>query len=129
MSQTIAAPAPASSPARAIALFAVVATLVTVIAAGVLAMVFEGPGERRAVLLSAGVALGVQLLVFSGLRLAPRAHVIAAWGLGTLVRFAILFVYALVVVKALALPAAAALVSFVVCLFALTLLEPLFLRS
>ncbi|NUQ22240.1 MAG: hypothetical protein HOQ09_14930, partial [Gemmatimonadaceae bacterium] len=62
-------------------------------------------------------------------RFVPREHVIAAWGLGTLARFATLVVYAFVVVKVLALPAAPALVSLVACLFASTLLEPLFLKS
>lgn len=129
MTQAVAATRPASSAGRAIALFAITATLVAAIAAGVLALFYTEARDRAAVLVSAGLALLVQLLVFAGLRLAPREHVIAAWGLGTLVRFALLFVYALVVVKALALPAAAALVSFVACLFALTLLEPLFLKS
>lgn len=129
MSQAAAVSAPPSSPARAIALFAICATLATAIAAGLLTLFFQGPGERGAVLLSAGVALVVQLLVFSGLRLAPRRHVIAAWGLGTLVRFAMLALFAFVVVKGLALPAAAALVSFAACLFVSTLLEPLFLKS
>ena len=129
MSHPVAAPAHAPAPGRSIALFAVVATLVTALAAGVLALVFRGPAAREAVALSAAVALGAQLLVFTGMRLAAREQVIAAWGLGTLVRFALLVVYALVVVNVLALPAAPALVSFVACLFFSTLLEPLFLRS
>lgn len=129
MSQAVAVSPSPSSPARAVALFAVCATLATAVVAGLLALFFQAPGERAAILVSAGVALVVQLLVFSGLRLAPRQHMIAAWGLGTLVRFAMLALYAFVVVKALALPAAAALVGFAACLFVSTLLEPLFLKA
>ena len=122
-------PVPGRSAARSIALFAVVATFVAAILGGSLALFFSDAASRRAVLVSAALALVVQLLVFVGLRLAPREHVIAAWGLGTLARFGILAIYAFVVVRALALPTATALVSFVGCLFALTLLEPPFLKS
>lgn len=118
-----------ASHSRAIARFAIAATLLTVVVGGLVALVYRAPAERAAILISAGVALVVQLAVFAGLRFVPREHVIAAWGLGTLARFATLVVYAFVVVKVLALPAAPALVSLVACLFASTLLEPLFLKS
>ena len=116
------------STKRAIALFAVVATIAIGLATGILAAFYTSSIDREALLVSALFALVVQLLLFSGLRLAPRQHVIAVWGIGTLVRFVALVIYGFVIVKALDLPMATALVSLAACLFASTLLEPLFLQ-
>ncbi|NUO62959.1 MAG: hypothetical protein HOQ11_03555 [Gemmatimonadaceae bacterium] len=116
------------SAARAIALFGVVAVVVMLVAGGIVAVFYDTWPERRAILISAAVALGLQLLVFVGIRLVPREHVIAAWGVGAIARFAVLVLYAMVVVKALALPSGAALVSLATFLFVLTVLEPPFLK-
>lgn len=129
MSAPSAAATPRSTHAgRAIGLFGVVALVVCLVAGGILAVFYETWPERRAILISAGVALGLQLVVFVGLRLAPREHVVAAWGVGAIARFAVLLLYAMVVVKTLALPQGAALVSLATFLFILTVLEPPFLK-
>ena len=124
---TVATPR-SSHAGRAIGLFGVVAFVVCLVAGGILAIFYETWPERRAILISAGVALGLQLLVFVGLRLAPREHVVAAWGVGAIARFGVLLLYAMVVVKTLALPQGAALVSLATFLFILTVLEPPFLK-
>ena len=116
------------SAGRAIALFGVVAIVVLLVAGGILAVFYDTWPERRAILISAAVALGLQLVVFVGLRLVPREHVVAAWGVGAIARFAVLLLYAMVLVKALALPSGAALVSLATFLFVLTVLEPPFLK-
>jgi hypothetical protein len=109
--------------------FSVVGAVAIVCCAGVMAMLYaEGP-ERRAIALSAGVALGVQLVAFAIVQLAAAKNVIAAWGLGALLRLAVLVTYVLVVVRALELPSAAASLSLALFLFVSTLLEPLFLTS
>ena len=128
MTPVVATAQSPSSPARAIALFAIVAAVVCVVGGGILAVFYQQSAERSAIMVSAGVALVLQLLVFAGLRLAPRDHVVAAWGVGAIARFAVLVLYALVIVKALALPTGAALVSLATFLFVLTVLEPPFLK-
>ena len=103
---------------------------VAIVALGGLALALFYPAtpDRSAIAVSAGVALLVQLFAFAILRLVPREHVIAGWGLGALLRFAVLLLYALVIVHALGLPSAAATVSLALFFFLSTLVEPLFLR-
>ena len=104
--------------------------LVAMAAVGALrGMAYTGAEERRAVVVSALIALPLQLATFAGVRSVPREHVMSAWMGGTLVRFVALMVYGFVLVKALGLPSAAALVSFAAFLFALTLIEPLLLNK
>lgn len=83
----------------------------------------------RAVWTSAFIALGVQLLAFAIARPFVATNPIAGWGLGSLIRFAVLMVYAFVGVKALGLASGPALVSLAGFLFVTMLVEPLFLRS
>ena len=126
---TVAAPVSRTAfPARSIALFAVASVVVIALGAAILAAFYRGPLERKAILISAAIAFGVQLLAFVVIRLVGREHVIAAWGVGAILRFAVLVLYALLIAPAFGLPAAAALVSFAVFLFASTVLEPLFLK-
>lgn len=126
---TAALPAARSAfPARAIALFAAASLAVVALGGGILAAFYRGPLERKAILVSALIAFFVQLLAFTVVRLVAREQVIAAWGIGAILRFAVLVLYALLIAPAFQLPAAAALVSFAVFLFALTVLEPLFLK-
>ena len=115
-------------PVRAIALFAAASVAIIALAAAILAAFYRSPLERKAILVSAAIAIGVQLLAFTVIRLVGREHVIAAWGVGAILRFAVLVLYALLLAPAFGLPAAAALVSFAVFLFASTVLEPLFLK-
>jgi hypothetical protein len=97
--------------------------------AWVMGLLFTGPDGRHAILVSAWVAFGVQVVTFALLRTAARGRVVAAWGTGALLRFAVLAVYGLVVVRALALEQAAALLSLAAFFFVTTLVEPLLLKT
>ena len=110
-------------------LFAAVSLGVTLVAALVLGVAFAAPEEQRAVWLSAAVAYLVQLLAFAIARFLRRDNVLLGWGMGAFVRLVTLVTFALVFVNALRLPPTAALISLVVCFFATTLIEPLFLTS
>ncbi len=81
-----------------------------------------------AIMAAAWVAFGVQLLTFAIVRLVAREQVIAAWGLGVLVRFAVVALWAFVLIPALQLAATPALISLVAFLFVSTVIEPLFLN-
>ena len=94
-----------------------------------LLVVFQGPGGRRAVLVSGAIALVVQALAFTLARLASPGNVLKAWGVGSVLRLAVLVVYALVLVGPLGLPAVPALVSLAALLFVSTVLESLLLTS
>ena len=72
---------------------------------------FRTPAEHRALLTSAVVAWLAQCFTFAVVRLAGPRATMKAWGLGAIFRFATLLIYALVVVRLFALPAAAALLS------------------
>lgn len=108
---------------RALARFAGVALVVIALSGLVLSLVFHAPGSGRAIVVSAALAWGVQLFTFAVLRLAGRPRVMAAWGLGVLMRFGMLLIYALLGVRALGLPAAPALLSLATFLFLSTLIE------
>ena len=102
--------------------WAVAATLL------VLLMVFGAAG-RRAVLVSATIALFVQAMAFMLARFAAPGNVMKAWIAGAGLRFVTLVVYALFLVKPLGLPAVPALMSLVALLFVTTVLESLLLTS
>ena len=114
---------------RAFALFSGALVAIVLVSAWVMSLVWTTPEADRAVTISAGVAVVVQLLGFALLRITERKHRIAAWGIGALIRFLVLGVYALVVVKALGLPMAPALLSLAVFFFLSTLVEPLLLNA
>jgi hypothetical protein len=114
---------------RPVALFAA-ATLVLIALAGWAFMfVYESPDAARAVWTSAAVAFVVQVLTFAVIKLSAKTNVIAGYGIGAIMRFAVLGVYALVFVKALGLPSGAALISLAAFFFISTLIEPLLLQS
>jgi hypothetical protein len=117
-----------ASTLGAVLRFAGIGAVVTIVVGLVLVMAYDGVAERRAIIISACIALPLQLATFAGVRSVSREHVIAAWSGGTLVRFLALVIYGFLVVKALGLPSGAALVSFAAFLFALTLVEPLLLN-
>ncbi|WP_298265458.1 hypothetical protein [Gemmatimonas sp.] len=81
-----------------------------------------------AVRASAWVAFSVQSFTFVIARLVAREQVIAGWGLGVLMRFASLLLWAFLGIKALGLVSGPALISLVVFYFVSTLVEPLFLN-
>jgi hypothetical protein len=89
-----------------------------------LSLGFKTAAERRALLVSGILAAAVQTSTFT-LAVMTRRHnqLLAGWGMGIVIRFTFLVLYALVIAKMLALPLSAALVSFVVFLFVSMLLE------
>jgi hypothetical protein len=114
--------------ARAMAIYA--ALSLAIIAAGgwLFGLAFPTPAERRAVLVSAGLAFVVQLVTFALARRTAGTNPFAGYGLGMLLRFATLFVYAFVAVGRLGLPSTAALLSLATFFFVSTLVEPPLLK-
>ena len=114
--------------ARAVALFAAAQVVVVALAGAALTLLFRAPGDLRAIVAAAWVALGVQLLAFTIARLVAREQVIAAWGVGVLVRFGVVAVWAFLLVPAFGLAATPALMALVTFFFVSTVVEPLFLN-
>lgn len=111
------------------AMFAL-ASLGVILAAGLLlALVFPGGDNVRAIGVSAALALAVQLAAFAILRARPGPAVMIGWGIGSIVRFATLIVYGFLAQGAFGLPLTAALVSLATFLFATSILEPMFLKT
>lgn len=113
---------------KAGALFAGATAGIILVSGWVLTLVFPSMDGRQAIVTSALVAFAVQLFGFAIVRFAARSNPIAGWGLGVLLRFVVLAVYALVIVKAFALASAPALVSLATFFFLSTLVEPLLLN-
>ena len=120
---------PAGSVARPIGLFAVASLALIAVAGWVMTLAFASPSASRAIWTSAAVAFSVQVIAFAIVKLSARTNVMAGWGVGAILRFLVLGVYALVFVEALGLPSAAALVSLAAFFFLSTLIEPLLLKS
>ncbi len=114
---------------RAVVLYLLVAVMVTLAAGWVLMLVYPGAEAQRAIITSAVLALAIQLVAFLLLQLFKGKNVIAGWGLGALLRFGGLGIYALVAVKALGLDMNAALVSLACFLFLSMLIEPLLVNA
>jgi hypothetical protein len=113
---------------HAISRYALVTIALIAIAAWLLTLALTDAGAASAIGISATVAVVVQIAAFAATRTMASKNIIAAWGAGALARMLTLFIYALLAVKILGLPAAPALISLAVFLFLSTLLEPLFLR-
>jgi hypothetical protein len=86
------------------------------------------PEIARAVWSSAVIAFGVQLIAFAVAKPFLAKNPIAGWGLGSVIRFGVLILHALVGTKALALQSGPALLSLAGFLFITMLIEPLFLK-
>ena len=114
---------------KPIVLFALSSAAVIVVTGWVVELVFVGPADHRAVRVSAAVAFVVQLVAFGIAKAMAKRNVIAGWGVGVLLRFAVLAVYALVIVRVFGLASGAALVSMATFFFLSTLIEPLLLKS
>ena len=114
---------------KRIALYACIAGGLIIVSALALSFAFDGPAERRAILVSATLAFVVQLAAFAAIGLASAGNVMTGWGIGVLVRFLVLVAYALLVVGAVGLAPAAALISLATFFFLCTLVEPLVLRT
>ena len=113
---------------KALGLFLAATMAIVVLGGWILGFVWPDAAAAHAVRVSAGVAVLVQLLAFGILRLAGRQNAIAAWGLGALLRFVVLGLYAMVLVKAFALAGTPAIVSLALFFFLSTLVEPLLLN-
>jgi hypothetical protein len=115
---------------KPVAMFAGLTLVVIALTGFVITMAYgSAPDAARAVWTSAVVAFAVQVMAFAIVKLSAKTNVMAGWGVGAILRFVVLGVYALVVVKALGLPSGAALLSLIAFFFLSTLLEPLLLNS
>ena len=114
---------------KSLALFAVASLVLIGAAAAVMILIYRSPDAARAVWTSAAIAFAVQVIAFAIVKVSAKDNVMAGWGIGTIIRFVVLGLYALVIVKALGLNSGAALVSLVAFFFVSTLLEPLLLKS
>jgi len=109
---------------RGVLLYGLASLVAIGLAAGVFMVVYPEPLGRQAVLVSAMVALVVQLVAFAIARiLAARGSAIAGWGLGAVICFAALIIYGFVC-RALGLPSDAALLSLATFFFLTELIEP-----
>jgi hypothetical protein len=114
---------------RRIATFAAASLVLIVLAGWVLTLAFPTASDRQAIIVSGAVAYVVQLAAFAVARAWAATNVIAGWGMGMLIRFVVLAIYALLGARVLGLPLAAALVSLAAFFFVSTLLEPVLLKS
>ena len=111
------------------AIFAAASLGILAALAWMLTFAFPTAADRHAIVVSAMIAYVVQLCSFAIARAWAATNVVAGWGLGMLLRFAVLALYALIFVRVLSLPTSAALVSLVAFFFVSTLLEPVLLSS
>lgn len=95
----------------------------------VLALLMRGPGDAWAIGLSGLVAIVVQFAAFAFGRSVGQGNITARMGIGALLRFFSLVVYALLVGVVLKLPIVAALLSLFLFFFLSTLIEPFLIRS
>ena len=111
------------------AIFAVVSLMVIALAAWLLTYAFRTAAGAHALVVSAGIAWVVQVVSFAIARSWVATNAIAGWGLGMLIRFFVLAIYALIGVKLLGLELTAALVGLAIFFFVSTLAEPVLLKS
>jgi hypothetical protein len=115
-----------------VAFFVAVSAATMGLVALVLGLAFTGVGGRRAMAVSAGIAMSVQCVTFVMVQRATRVAgrpIISAWVAGMVLRFVVMAAYALLVVRAWQLAPTAALVSLAIFFFLSTLLEPWLLQS
>ncbi len=112
---------------RAVQFLAAEAGLIAILAV-VLSFVFPGAENLRAIIISAILALVVQLGSFLILQAMRGQGVMIGWGIGSLVRFGALITYGFLATRTLGLPLSAALFSLAAFLFATSILEPVMLE-
>jgi hypothetical protein len=110
------------------AIFALVSLPVIALFAWMLMYSFPTAADAHSIVVSAVIAWVVQLVSFAIARSWATSNVIAGWGLGMLIRFFVLAIYALIGVKVLGLELTPALVSLAAFLFVSTLAEPVLLK-
>ena len=101
---------------------------VVLLVGGLLAAVFRGPDDRLAIGISGAVAIVVQIAAFSLSRLVGAGSLAARLGMGALLRFFALVMYAVLVVLVLRLPATPALISLAAFFFVSSVIEPLLIK-
>jgi hypothetical protein len=94
-----------------------------------LTLAFRGPGDNKAILVSAVAATLVQITAFRAVKKLMGTNLLAGLGAGALIRLLGLIGYAVVAGSVLGLPLPAALMSLLVFYFVSMLIEPLFLKS
>jgi hypothetical protein len=109
--------------------FALVSLFAIAVLGWMLTYAFPTAADRHAIVVSAVIAYVVQLASFMIARAWAATNVVAGWGLGMLIRFFVLAMYALIGVKALGLQMTPALVSLAAFFFVSTLAEPVLLKS
>ena len=109
--------------------FALVSLLAIAVFAWMLMYAFPTAADAHAIVVSAAIAYVVQLVSFTIARSWAATNVVAGWGLGMLIRFFVLALYALIGVKVLQLQPTSALVSLAAFFFVSTLAEPVLLKS
>ena len=109
--------------------FGALAALIIFGGAALLDAAFGGPGVTREIWWGAAVAFVAQVVTYVVARRFVGSNPIVGWGIGSVIRFAVVLVFAFVGVKALGLVMAPALLSLVGFLFVTMLVEPLFLKS
>lgn len=109
--------------------YAGIVLLAVALLGAILAAPFHGPGDIAALLTSGLVALVVQPAVVLLCRRLVPGNLTAKMGLGMIIRFLTLVLYAVIVVSATRLPATAALVSLASFYLLSSLIEPLVLES
>jgi hypothetical protein len=113
---------------RGLALYLLASAVAIALAALVFVMVYGGAAERRAVVVSALVALVVQGAACAVARLmAAGGNGIAGWTLGAVICLVVLFAFGFVC-RAIGLPTDAALLSLATFFFLTELIEPPFLN-
>lgn len=123
------APSAGRSMSRAMALYALGCLLAIGLAGAVLAMVWDSPLDRRAVLVSATVALVVQMIAFAIARLmAAGGNGVAGWALGAAICLVVLVIHGFVS-RGLGLPSNVALLSLATFFFLTELIEPPLLNA
>ncbi|HSU92679.1 MAG TPA: hypothetical protein VLI43_03165 [Gemmatimonadaceae bacterium] len=110
------------------AIFALVSLPVIALFAWMLTYAFPTAADAHSIVVSAVIAWVVQLVSFAIARSWAASNVIAGWGLGMLIRFFVLAIYALIGVKVLGLELTPALVSLAAFFFVSTLAEPVLLK-
>jgi hypothetical protein len=117
---------------RALAYFAGVSAALILVATIVLRALFRTVEQHNAMLISAGLAFAVQLGSYAFLRPARAGkgapgELLIRWGIGALMRFAVLVLYA-PLARIMFLSLEAALVSLVTFFFLTMMAEPLLLE-
>jgi hypothetical protein len=109
--------------------FAVASLILIGLTAAGLTFLFRGPGDSTAIWISAALGWITQVAAFPAVRKLTSANMAVGWGVGSLVRFGTLLVYALIGAFVLKLSMTAALVSLALFYFVTMVIEPLFLKS